>query len=289
MLDQLKAIYQTLRPYENNLLHYQWFQDADKNIFGIHESELKDKDMQLLNLFFEPYHRELPTRNTLEDIWYKRIHQSDENFESHPFRFIYFSFVSKGMEASDFKTALEALFEKPLPILWESENEGIMIEEVSPRDEQINFEPIIDILMADLSVNIYFYIGQMQEAQPQLNKNFLHTIQLGRQVNGLTNDHITYFSEVAPFILLNDTSKAALLDLSQSTLKHFYDDVEMIKTLEVFFEANLNISESAKKLYMHRNSIQYRIDKFTKETGINIQNFNEAMTVKLAILAKNII
>lgn len=61
----------------------------------------------------------------------------------------------------------------------------------------------------------------------------------------------------------------------------------MQKTLVNFFQHNLNISETAKNMYMHRNSLQYRIDKFINETGIDIQKFDLAFVVKLALITYN--
>lgn len=75
--------------------------------------------------------------------------------------------------------------------------------------------------------------------------------------------------------------------VKSTILKKIEDDDEMIRTLEMFLQYNLNVSETAKKMYMHRNSLQYRIDKFIAETGVNVQNFEDAVAVKMAILIKS--
>lgn len=58
-------------------------------------------------------------------------------------------------------------------------------------------------------------------------------------------------------------------------------DNEMVNTIEIFFKNDLNISDSAKSLYVHRNTLIYRLDKIKRETGFNIKDFNEAMTFKI--------
>lgn len=58
-------------------------------------------------------------------------------------------------------------------------------------------------------------------------------------------------------------------------------DTELVQTLKVYFECNLNVSLTAKKLYMHRNSVQYRIDKFIEKTGLDVKHFHEAAAVSL--------
>lgn len=57
-------------------------------------------------------------------------------------------------------------------------------------------------------------------------------------------------------------------------------DHEMIKTIDMFFKCGLNLSEASKELYIHRNTLIYRIDKIQKHTGFDIRNFNEALVFK---------
>lgn len=61
-------------------------------------------------------------------------------------------------------------------------------------------------------------------------------------------------------------------------------DREMIKTIETFFKCGLNISDASKELYVHRNTLIYRLDKIQKFTSYDIRNFNEAVIFKIAFL-----
>lgn len=61
-------------------------------------------------------------------------------------------------------------------------------------------------------------------------------------------------------------------------------DNELIKTIEVFFSEGLKISESADKLYIHRNTLFYRIDKIKRIISYDISNFNEALEFKILFL-----
>lgn len=58
-------------------------------------------------------------------------------------------------------------------------------------------------------------------------------------------------------------------------------DNEMIRTIEVFFKCGLNISEAAKELYIHRNTLIYRLDKIQRHTNYDIRDFNEAVLLKI--------
>ncbi|AWV31267.1 MULTISPECIES: helix-turn-helix domain-containing protein [Paenibacillus] len=61
-------------------------------------------------------------------------------------------------------------------------------------------------------------------------------------------------------------------------------DKEMLMTLETFFEMDCNVSETAKKLYIHRNTLLYRLDKIKQETGADVRSFGDAAIVKLTML-----
>lgn len=61
-------------------------------------------------------------------------------------------------------------------------------------------------------------------------------------------------------------------------------DSEMINTIEEFVNCGLNISEAAKKLYIHRNTLIYRLDKIAKDTGYDIRIFKQATIFIIAFL-----
>lgn len=61
-------------------------------------------------------------------------------------------------------------------------------------------------------------------------------------------------------------------------------DEETLNTINQFFENNLNISETARQLYIHRNTLTYRIEKIEKLTGLDVKNFEDAVTFKIALM-----
>lgn len=58
-------------------------------------------------------------------------------------------------------------------------------------------------------------------------------------------------------------------------------DKELIECINAFFKNNLNISETSRNAFLHRNTLLYRIEKIYKITGLNIRNFEDAMSFKL--------
>jgi len=291
MLDKLKKIYPSLITYDQHLTHdknYNWFTTNQNIIFGIHQKELEAKDKQLLEMFFHTYNTSLPLETPTEKLWLERIRGNNETQPKHPFRFIYFKLPNGQMSAVDFSEALHTLFDYKYPILWENDIEGVIIEEIPETSEAIDFEKIIDILMNDLSVNVRFFIGSLNEKSPSIQEKYENTIETGNTILNLTDHHVMRYMESFPYLLLAQLSEDKRIELSKTVLHSFIEDQEMLETLHNYFYYNLNISETAKNMYMHRNSIQYRIDKFIKETNINIHHFNEAVSVKLAMLAKTL-
>ena len=59
---------------------------------------------------------------------------------------------------------------------------------------------------------------------------------------------------------------------------------EMVHTIETFFDNSLNLSETARKLYIHRNTLVYRLEKVQKTIGLDLRNFDDAVTFKLLLL-----
>ena len=78
-----------------------------------------------------------------------------------------------------------------------------------------------------------------------------------------------------------------LAELSNDQLKEIFEDEEMLNTAESFLQSSLNVSETSRNLYMHRNTLLYRLDKIEKATGLNIRSFSDAVSFRvLTILHK---
>ncbi len=69
-------------------------------------------------------------------------------------------------------------------------------------------------------------------------------------------------------VLIDDNSKSVLADS------------ELVSTAEGFLNSSLNVSETSRKLYIHRNTLMYRLDKIERNTGLDVRNFPDALTFK---------
>lgn len=64
-------------------------------------------------------------------------------------------------------------------------------------------------------------------------------------------------------------------------------DEETLTTVNKFFENNLNVSETSRQLFVHRNTLVYRIEKLEKSTGLDVRTFDDALTFKIAMMVVN--
>ena len=62
---------------------------------------------------------------------------------------------------------------------------------------------------------------------------------------------------------------------------------ETLTTVNKFFENNLNVSETSRQLFVHRNTLVYRIEKLEKSTGLDVRTFDDALTFKIAMMVVN--
>jgi sugar diacid utilization regulator len=79
---------------------------------------------------------------------------------------------------------------------------------------------------------------------------------------------------------LKEETKSKVLYTFNENFSKLDDD--MVKTIDVFFKLDLNLSEASKELYVHRNTLIYRLDKIQKYTGYDIRKFNDAALFKIA-------
>ncbi|MNZ87197.1 Leucine-rich protein [compost metagenome] len=110
------------------------------------------------------------------------------------------------------------------------------------------------------------------------------TINLGRKFHVGTNIHLPWMLQLER--LLNAIPEAQRSKYLEQSLKRadLFVESELLNTIETFFALDCNVSETAKKLYIHRNTLLYRLDKLKQETGLDVRQFRDAVLVKIIML-----
>ena len=266
--------------------------DEYNEIIGIHEEELTHKDISLLATFLLPYNVKFPIlqmKNKSGEKSFTRLNQVLTLNLNWITLIVSFTFQLKKIKLIRFylKMRYRNLFAKQVPILWENGHEGIIIEEQTIDEESISYEQIIDILMSDLYVKINFFVGPYTKGL----EGYCATLSIINQmplktVFTYSNKTVVTYIDAIPYLLIHQTDSDFRTDIGKTILQEYIDDEETLKMIETFVQCNLNLSETSKVLHMHRNSFQYRLDRFLEKTGIDVRQFHHAMTVYLALLAR---
>ncbi len=147
-------------------------------------------------------------------------------------------------------------------------------------------EDIISLLCGKLHCRCYASYGEMAHNLEDVKiayEEAKEAMNLGKRLGGKDNiyNYCNMFFERAICSISNKV-KSEYYNEFKDKFSNFDD--EMLNTIEEFICCNLNISEAAKNLYIHRNTLIYRLDKIAKDTGYDIRNFREAATFTIAFL-----
>lgn len=110
------------------------------------------------------------------------------------------------------------------------------------------------------------------------------TVHLGRSFHLGTNIHLPWLLHLER--LLDTIPEPQRIKFVEQALKRkdAFLEPEILTTLETFFSLDCNVSETAKKLYIHRNTLLYRLDKLKQETELDVRQFRDAVLVKIILL-----
>lgn len=137
-----------------------------------------------------------------------------------------------------------------------------------------NFSDIIFNTNAELYTNLSLYESSIFSDYDELIKDKSFKMMQLRFDRIYLNDKILFYERILDVI--DDAFK-------RQVLKEFYDDPEFLNTIKVFIEKNQNTSEASKFLYLHRNTLINRIEKFYRVTGYDLKKFEDAAIVYLLV------
>ncbi len=98
--------------------------------------------------------------------------------------------------------------------------------------------------------------------------------------------YIFYYKNLGLALLINNMNSNDLEQLNKDlnyNIEEVVSDKELLSTATIFLENNLNISETAKRLYIHRNTLVYRLNKIQRLTGYNLGKFEDSINFKIAL------
>ncbi len=149
---------------------------------------------------------------------------------------------------------------------------------------------IVNTVASEAMVNIRLGIGTVASSIKDVAKSYKEAriaLEVGKVFDGekfiMNYDNLG----IARLIYQLPTTLCELF-LSEVFKKESIDslDQETLYTINKFFENNLNVSETSRQLYVHRNTLVYRLDKVRKLTGLDLRIFDHAIVLKVALMVK---
>ncbi len=183
--------------------------------------------------------------------------------------------------------------EKDFVITVDSEN-IVLVKEI---DENISREKlegiaktIFDNLQSEALTTVTVGIGTVVKGVPDLAKSYKEAqiaIEVGKAFDEEKNI-ISYENLGIGRLIYQLPTTLCELFLSEVFKTGSIDslDRETLLTIQKFFENNLNVSETSRQLYVHRNTLVYRLDKVQKITGLDLRILDHAIVFKVAMMVK---
>lgn len=172
------------------------------------------------------------------------------------------------------------------------ENSIILVKELKEKgtsaDIEKNAKAIADALNNELKSNVYIAIGTAVNDLKDVSRSYKEAkmaLEVGKIFEN--DNYIVNYESLGigrliyqlPLPLCRMFIKEVLHGLTMDDL-----DDETLATVNKFFENNLNVSETSRQLYIHRNTLVYRLDKLQKMTGLDLRNFDDAIIFKITLM-----
>ncbi|MCC5891904.1 MAG: helix-turn-helix domain-containing protein [Exiguobacterium sp.] len=250
-----------------------WYQAHDGTVFGLPKTELTERERRLLEWWATPF---VVAADPNQAAWRERLFDETYRLDG-PFRLS--SLVLHYQEPEALDAFLDVLrdFMPTADIIVMTERHIEMIE----TDELVDLAELEDVLRAiagDCYVEAHVVYSERPLGTPA-------TIYAGHQVLLPLAKRSTKAypaSQLLYHYLLQHHESFA--DRTRLTAKTYASlDPTTLELLEALFAHTLNVSHTAKALFMHRNTLNYRLDRLYETTGYDVRNFHDASLLQLIV------
>ena len=253
------------------------------NIKGIYD-EKYDKSSFIKNIILDNI---LPS-----DIYIK---SSELRFNAEDHRVVIVAKFSGFTSVSPYEAVMNLVPDKSRDyIINISEQDVVIVKEISRNTgiEQIEkfcFE-LIDAAAKEYSVNVVMGVSSIVENLKDLARAYKEariSLEVGK-VFDIEKPVMSYENLGIGRLIYQLPTTLCEIFLGEVFKKGSLEslDRETLMTVQSFFENNLNVSETSRKLFVHRNTLVYRLEKIRKLTGLDLREFDHAVTFKVALMVK---
>ena len=168
----------------------------------------------------------------------------------------------------------------------------ILVKELKEKDSKEEIDQIskhiYDTLSAEAMTSVYVAIGTVVNDLKNVSASYKEAkmaLEVGKIFE--ENKKIVNYEQLGIGRLIYQLPaplcKMFINEVLQGLSMDQFDE-ETLTTVNKFFENNLNVSETSRQLYIHRNTLVYRLDKLQKMTGLDLRNFDDAIIFKIMLM-----
>ena len=168
----------------------------------------------------------------------------------------------------------------------------ILVKEIGDRDQIEDLEKtahvIVDMLNTEAMSRVHVAFGTIVKDLKEVSRSYKEA-KMALDVGKIfySDKTVVAYSNLGIGRLIYQLP----MPLCKMFIKEIFEDKtpdqfdeETLSTINKFFENNLNVSETSRQLYIHRNTLVYRLDKLEKSTGLDLRIFDDAITFKIALM-----
>lgn len=268
------------------------FQNSEKGSwFRINKKDVSTRDYALLTALFTEI-KPTAKADSASVKWRSYLENGGQPpvTDQTEIRIIQLFFDDQRIEEADLKEASCAFFGSTVQLVSFSRQEALLIEAKScAAHDAESFSSYMSALESDFYIKAKMYIGKFQS----VDSCFPHHFQTEKKWfrKALANggaERLYTMEKLFTVHLMEQMPKDIKNILTKEVLDPLGYDQEILQTVCAFFENGFNASVASKKLYIHRNTLQYRLNKFQEITGISLRDFNGALVAYCAsMVAQN--
>lgn len=169
------------------------------------------------------------------------------------------------------------------------------VEETSEYQSAADFASfLVRSLLEELGVKAHVGVGGVFKKFDDVGVSYQQAaaaLRMSGTFNSKGNVHT--YREFLLIRMLEDIPESKLGEylsvLLEGDARELLKDEDMVNTAEEFLENSLNVSETSRNLYMHRNTLMYRLDKIERVTGLNLRKFSDAVTFRLITILHKLV
>lgn len=255
----------------------------DNGFFYLYKDDLSPREITLIT---ELLINKQPENQASPHVWYNILfNNGDLPNTTHRYRIIQIKLRKDTSNKDSWLTHFSSLFDCIADAFFVDDTTAILVEEqTNIFYSKEDIKSMILTLEAEFLIQATVFVGKYQGVSHDFIDCFNEETNIFKQFNTAFHANDVFeFQDVALEYLTKKVIKDSPLMTSLYNTTNFDEDtILMIKTL---WQEQGNITSSAKKLYTHRNTLQYKLDKFSEQTGISLKNMTDLTLCYLLILS----